>query len=124
MSTIEPVKRRKVGRPPQGGLQNPELLLRSMHAVWMFQQRREDGTKFDSAVDETRSYLKEKFGLKKASASMVKTIIAETMPHDADEQWSVEISKDSVTGVERATLSFIPKKSYPRANGISKNSEN
>ena len=124
MSNVEQAQRRKVGRPSQDGLQHPEMLLRRMHAVWMFQKLRADGAKFESAVDETRCYLKEKFGLKKASAAMIKTIIAETMPKDADEQWSVQISKDPVTGAERGALSFIPKKIYPRANRVSQNSEN
>lgn len=122
MSNVESTTRRKVGRPSKGGKQDPGMLMRYMHVVWMFQKLRTKGVKFDSAVEETRAYLKEEFGLKKASATMIKAIIAETIPRDADEQWSVEINKDPVTGTERGILRFVSRKSYIRANSPSRNS--
>lgn len=119
MNNIQVTKRRKVGRPSLDGMQDPKMILRRMHAVWKFKKLRAEGIKFDSAVEETRAYMMEKFRLKKASTGMIKTILAETIPRDAEEEWSVEICFDSVTGQEYMALSFVPKKSYTRCNSLS-----
>jgi hypothetical protein len=124
MKNAQVTTHRKVGRPPQNGMEFPYMLLRRMHAVRKYKQLRAAGVKFEVAVDETRSYLKEKFDLKKASDAMVKTILAETIPRDADEEWNVEITFDPATGKECGALSFVPKKNYIRSNSLSLKSNN
>jgi len=77
---------RKRGRPPQNGLQPPEILFRALEAIHVYHQIRLTGAKHSVAVAETVARLKPRY---KISPTTVKRALAEFQPSGANVVFTV-----------------------------------
>ncbi len=99
---------KRLGRPRKNGVRDAGVLIRGTLALNAFQLAREQGVKYEVALNEAVDAVRKKFPTEKISATEVKRMLAEFMPRNGEEQMVVT-EKDGVYGI-----GFQPKKIYPK----------
>lgn len=108
------------GRPPTQGVRPGWMLPRDTIALEAFTKAREAGEKYEFALDAAVKAVKEYDPEIKVSRSMVKKILKELMPENAEEMLRVTKIVEQTTPASESpspkisyALGFVPKATYP-----------
>lgn len=103
--------KRKAGRPPATDGRDPKYLLRFLRMLHAYQQARDGGLKYESAIREAQGHLLLNYGLH-VNKTEFKRILAHS--HDSSEQFEFAVrSHVDTEGREGMALYVREKPAYP-----------
>ena len=115
---LEELPNRSGGRPATNGVKPGWELMRSTIAIEAFTSARRAGEKYEFALEAASDAVRKHFPGMKISPSMVKKILKDLMPEDAEEVIRVtkEIAPDDTDSAKMKVtygVGFSPRQSYP-----------